>query len=48
MSISSEFHEWVVAAKELYTDERKKHPCLYWFILIIAFVYAFFQVLNLR
>jgi hypothetical protein len=32
------------AFKELWQEERKKHPHLFWVIIVIGFVYAFFAV----
>jgi hypothetical protein len=33
------------AFKELWQEERKKHPHLFWIVLVFAFAYAFFMML---
>jgi hypothetical protein len=39
MSFSSELKEWGVAVKELFREEKKKHPYLHWIVAGLIFFY---------
>lgn len=46
MNASSELRGWLTTVKELWREERQKHPYRVWFILVVAFLYAFLKIYN--
>ncbi len=40
MSVRTELREWQTALKDLWREERRKHPVFGWVVLVVAFFYV--------